>query len=283
MTLLELGAKLRGAREDRGLSVEDVAAALKISIKVLRALEAGDEEHLPQAAFVRNFIRAYGRYLGFSDEEMQEDAAAVLGAADFPVKPSFAVESGARPQIPVRQVMLLGGLGLLVALLLAGGYAFYANWGMIQESISRVLQESPLQSGVQEPLLPPEQPAPAQEVEQTQTPAPAVEQPAAAPEQPAGEAEAPAAAPAAAQVDKLSDNRLVVTGIARCWIRYKADGEKAIDHMLQKGGTLALSFKDRLEVQFGNVGGVRLTYNGRDLPPVSKAGNYTMVFPESER
>ena len=48
MTLEELGALLRAERERRGLSIEDVSAHLKISVRKLRALEDGDELVVPQ-------------------------------------------------------------------------------------------------------------------------------------------------------------------------------------------------------------------------------------------
>ena len=42
MTLVELGAALRVEREKRGLDMEDAANRLKISARLLRALEEGD-------------------------------------------------------------------------------------------------------------------------------------------------------------------------------------------------------------------------------------------------
>ena len=59
MTLVELGAALRVEREKRGLDMEDAANRLKISARLLRALEEGDETSLPPLAYTKGFIRSY--------------------------------------------------------------------------------------------------------------------------------------------------------------------------------------------------------------------------------
>ncbi len=311
MTFLELGAKLREAREARGVTVDEAAAVLKISAKVLHSLEEGDETHLPQTVFIRNFIRAYGRYLGIPEEEIRADALAALAeASSVSGPPPFeVVDEPAHAALPYRHFIVLG---LIVALLCAGGYALYANRTLLQESISRVLQESPLQSSKEsaaqqktqaEEMAPQNGAAPAAPSEaagsaaaQAEAPAEALPPKADAPADKTTNAggtqdvivgqQPVAAQPAAAEKDAPAatvqeGNKLVISGLSRCWIRYRADDEKPIDYTLQKGGTLALAFKDRLEVQFGNVRGVRLTYNGEDVPSPAGKSNYKMVFPPS--
>ncbi len=71
MTLSELGAQFREARVHRGLLVDDVAKSLKISSKVIRALEDGNREDLPELVFLRGFIRSYGVFLGFPQTDLQ--------------------------------------------------------------------------------------------------------------------------------------------------------------------------------------------------------------------
>ena len=50
MTFEELGAALCAERERRGLSLDDVAAHLKISTRLIQALESGDLSALPHLA-----------------------------------------------------------------------------------------------------------------------------------------------------------------------------------------------------------------------------------------
>ena len=59
--LTSLGRMLREAREHLGLSVADVAAQIKFAPRQIEALEADDFKHLPEAAFLRGFVRSYAK------------------------------------------------------------------------------------------------------------------------------------------------------------------------------------------------------------------------------
>jgi cytoskeleton protein RodZ len=58
-----MGEALRHAREQRGLSVEDVAAQIKLHAKQVEALESENFELLPNITFVRGFVRSYAKLL----------------------------------------------------------------------------------------------------------------------------------------------------------------------------------------------------------------------------
>jgi cytoskeletal protein RodZ len=60
----DFGKHLQKARTDRGLSIEQAAAALRIRSTFLRALEASDLTKFPNAAYAKSFLLMYGRYLG---------------------------------------------------------------------------------------------------------------------------------------------------------------------------------------------------------------------------
>lgn len=68
-----VGAALREAREQLGLSVADVANRIKFAPRQIEAMEADDFAHLPEATFVRGFVRSYARLL-------EIDAAPLLAA-----------------------------------------------------------------------------------------------------------------------------------------------------------------------------------------------------------
>ena len=70
MDFEELGSILREAREKRGLSVEAVMEATKISKTNLVALENGDRSGLPHPVYAKGFVRSYARYLGLDAEEL---------------------------------------------------------------------------------------------------------------------------------------------------------------------------------------------------------------------
>lgn len=60
----KLGEFLRSEREKKNVTIEQIASATKINIKLLHALESDSFDSLPAKPFVRGFITNYARYLG---------------------------------------------------------------------------------------------------------------------------------------------------------------------------------------------------------------------------
>ena len=64
------GEYLRAERERRNISIEQIASATKINIKLLHALEADSYDSLPAKPFVRGFVTNYARYIGLDPQEV---------------------------------------------------------------------------------------------------------------------------------------------------------------------------------------------------------------------
>ncbi|NIR61600.1 MAG: DUF4115 domain-containing protein [Gammaproteobacteria bacterium] len=64
------GARLRREREAQGLTLAGVAESLHLERRVVEALERDDLDHLPEATFVRGYLRGYARLLGLPAEEI---------------------------------------------------------------------------------------------------------------------------------------------------------------------------------------------------------------------
>ncbi len=77
MNLVELGIALREKREEKGLEIKDVGDILKISTKVLIALEDANREKLPELAFRVAFVKSYCKFLEL-DETFVEEAIQCL-------------------------------------------------------------------------------------------------------------------------------------------------------------------------------------------------------------
>ncbi len=60
---LEVGRRLRGARESRGLSLRQLAQETRISITVLEALEKGWRDRLPEPAYLRTMLALLEEHL----------------------------------------------------------------------------------------------------------------------------------------------------------------------------------------------------------------------------
>ena len=70
---VEVGERLRQAREARGLTLQEAAGEVRVVVPYLEALESGDEARLPSAVQARGFLRLYADFLGLSTEEMVAD------------------------------------------------------------------------------------------------------------------------------------------------------------------------------------------------------------------
>lgn len=71
MTLAELGARLREAREGREMTVADVADRLKIPTRILQGIEEGSDR-VPRTVYAHHFIKEYALLLGFAQDEVAE-------------------------------------------------------------------------------------------------------------------------------------------------------------------------------------------------------------------
>ena len=70
---LSPGVVLARARNSQGLSLTEVADHLKITESYVRAIEESAFDDLPQAAFVRGYIRNYAKMVGLSGQQLVDD------------------------------------------------------------------------------------------------------------------------------------------------------------------------------------------------------------------
>jgi cytoskeletal protein RodZ len=94
------GEKLRQQREKRGLTIEAISNATKISPRMLLALEEERFDQLPGGVFNKGFVRAYARQLGLSEEETLNDYLGALRETQIqsqPILPDFRKSGHAAP------------------------------------------------------------------------------------------------------------------------------------------------------------------------------------------
>lgn len=70
--LLNIGAYLREVRLEKGKQIDEVANQIFIRPALVKAIEAGDWESLPEPVFVQGFIRRYAEYLGLDGRELSK-------------------------------------------------------------------------------------------------------------------------------------------------------------------------------------------------------------------
>ena len=123
------GARLQWQRERLGLSVTDVAARLRLHPNQVRALEQEALSALPEAAYVRGFVRGYARVLDLDPAPLLADLGLKLAPAAASVVDGM---TQARDYSPVRaaarehasrKIVMAGAVLLLIALGALGWYA----------------------------------------------------------------------------------------------------------------------------------------------------------------
>lgn len=68
-----LGEKLRQAREERGISISEVAEQTRISSLYLESIENDDYKVLPGGIFNKGFVKSYAKYVGIDEHEALQD------------------------------------------------------------------------------------------------------------------------------------------------------------------------------------------------------------------
>ncbi len=119
------GAALRAARDAAGLSVPEVAQRLKLTVRLVEAIEANDRQRFPPAVYLRGFVRNYAKLLGLEAEPLVEAYAmerpTALELRDDKPRPTLlsSLSRLSIGELPPAAVMgTVGGLAVMVLIAL---------------------------------------------------------------------------------------------------------------------------------------------------------------------
>ena len=115
----DIGGRLRRAREERALTLGDIAKTTKISTGALKALEENDVARLPGGVFRRAYLRAFATEVGLNADEL-------VGEFRRTFEPEKPAPPPAGPAIGDRRSLLIwvAGVTMTVILLLCGALVF---------------------------------------------------------------------------------------------------------------------------------------------------------------
>jgi cytoskeletal protein RodZ len=228
------GEHLKREREMRGVSLQEISTATRISTRFLDALENEQWDRLPGGVFNRGFVRAVAHFLGLDEEALVAEYA--MATND---QPEVAVWADKTPHKPRRWRAWAAAVLLLVS---AGtiGWAYRQNRSLI-EAWRNPAPAAP---------APPPTTAP-QSTNLTVASAPSTT-----------EAPAPAGEPLELKVDAGRETRLTVI----------VDGKKEFDGRLAAGEQRRFRARERLEVSGGNSSALLLELNGLTVPPLGPPG-----------
>ena len=57
-------------RQQKGISLQSIAASTKLGVRILEAIEAGDFKRLPGGIYNTNYIRQYARAIEFDEADL---------------------------------------------------------------------------------------------------------------------------------------------------------------------------------------------------------------------
>jgi transcriptional regulator with XRE-family HTH domain len=121
-----VGARLKAAREAKGLDLTQVAAETRIPQRHLLTIENGSLSELPARTYAVGFSRTYARLVGLDEREIIDQVREELAQGDEYGAAPAKFEPGDPARVPGRG---LAWFALIAAVLLVGGiYAFYSSY-----------------------------------------------------------------------------------------------------------------------------------------------------------
>src|SRR5690348_11043592 len=86
--MMSIGETLRQERARRNLDLDRISKDLKISPRMLQAIEGDRFDQLPGGVFTKSFIRQYARYLDLDEDEIGRELQHVLEPTPVPASSS---------------------------------------------------------------------------------------------------------------------------------------------------------------------------------------------------
>ena len=280
------GARLKAAREQRGLSVGEVAESLHVAPRLIGALEANDFAAFDAPVYAKGFLRKYATFVGVSPDEALAAYQAAVGESAPPAPvPALNVA----PASPALGAVPLGPLAAVVALTVVGSLA----WWWSARPAAPKAPAAPITESAPAAAEPVAEARPARSA-----PAPFDEPPAYVPRPPEPRsrpvatlpvipATAAVATPAVAtassarhSVGGRGDDSLVIHGLRDCWVEvYSPSGGRLVYDLVRTGETRSAPGPGPWKVFLGTADGARLTVGERGVTvPATRRGATTARF-----
>ncbi|MGA2143610.1 MAG: helix-turn-helix domain-containing protein [Bryobacteraceae bacterium] len=294
-----IGESLRRERLKKNISLDQISQELKLSHRLLEAIECDDFSKLPGGVFARSFVRQYARLVGLDEEEIGNAVRELLEqpppepteAPVFVETPALPVKSGAK-SIQVARLEEWQGVAdargrwfssvrslalvLLVMVVCSGVYTWWQHERRRASQPTRVIAqtsapktETPAQGTMPQPV-----PAPAAPT------TPAAGAGAATPESrtspPADASPAPQAASAVLRASDVVGGhgtvRVDLTAEEPVWILVRSDGKYLYSGTLSPNQSRTVEAASNVFLEVGNAGGVTITLNGKPIGSVGSHG-----------
>lgn len=240
----ELGSYLRKKREEKDITVEEVASRTNMRVQYIEAIENHNFDVFPATVYIKGFIRNYADFLDLDPDALVREYD--LNFGDAPDGEQNSSTDGER-NIWYWATVTVVILAALVVVL------FRFAWVHADRS------HSALESGHRIDSTPGSPAAESSRVRSDDSP----------------DLRDSMTDDGRFEISlESTPERLNLTVLARekTWIFAIFDGLEKREMMLQAGERRSLSAKDTILLRLGNAGGIKLVYQGRPLPPLGSHG-----------
>ena len=111
-----VGERLRAAREEKKLSLEDIAAQTRIPLRHLESIETADWDDLPAPTYTVGFAKSYASAVGLDRTEIGEQLREEMGGQRF-AAPQTEVFEPADPARTMPKWLVFGAIAAVILLI----------------------------------------------------------------------------------------------------------------------------------------------------------------------
>jgi cytoskeleton protein RodZ len=269
---MTIGSELRDAREQRGVSLREIAERTNIRLPVLRAIENDDFRLVPGSVIMRGFLKLYAREVGLDPDdigrrytEQLESSQADRPLEDHPTEdrePAGSVEAR-DGTTGLNRISVAIAAAVLV--LMAAGYLLSSRQAPAPETVAANRPSD---------VPPPAGPGPAPPGADPSRPSPPPEPGPAA----VGTAAASAPDPPRTSNETASDVvRVDLQATGDVWIAATADGQQVAYRVLTSGERLPIRATREAILRIGIPANVTVSINDQPIRPFERPGTPTTL------
>ncbi|MBN2831451.1 MAG: DUF4115 domain-containing protein [Candidatus Omnitrophica bacterium] len=220
-----VGDRLKRARKEKGLTLEDLQKKTKVRINILKAIEGEALINL-SPVYLKGFIKIYCKALGLDYKDYipdyKEPSSLILSKPRKDTN-SFLKSAGIKLNSLKPSIKLRNKIFVILMILFSFIFLFKVSGCLLSKRKQNIASKS-----VSQPLAQPVQ-----------------------------------AQSQALPKEASGGIRLVVSAKEKCLLFIKADGKVVFHRVLEKGRSATWKAKERIDLSLGNASAVELIVNGR--------------------
>jgi transcriptional regulator with XRE-family HTH domain len=225
--MTSLGQELKRAREERGITLQDISNATHVGLRFLHAIENDTFDVLPGGVFNRAFVRKFAKQVGYDEEQavrIYEEQLSAMGGEPQRIYYTGLEDLEAKPT---------AGNGLLISLVAvivlgAGAYAAYQYFNISNSTSPETKASNNITNPVTTPVP-------------TATPTPE-----------------PTAEPPGLRLQLAAND-------AQCWVDVTVDESEPDMALINPGDVREYIANQKLKFTLGYVPALKISLNGRQV------------------